>query len=51
MVFSEDLHFDRNTHELIVDEHDGNLAHVATESGGKGEADEKMQGEKMEQVV
>ena len=36
MVFSEDLHVDHNTHQLVVEEHGHHgegLTHVATEAG------------------
>lgn len=39
MVYAEDIHVDRNTHELVVEEHgkDGHgLHHVATEGEGPG---------------
>ena len=52
MVFTEDLHVDRNTHELVVDEHGHHgegLTHVATEAGVSGE--EKMHVETFEQKV
>lgn len=54
MVFSEDLHVDHNTHELIVEEH-GNakgLTHVATEQGGpRGSVGEKGAAAGVEQAV
>ena len=52
MVFSEDLHIDKNTHELVVEQHgnaDG-LTHVATEAG-LPTTGEKDHVEKVEQVV
>lgn len=36
MVYAADIHIDHNTHELIVEAHDGKgdgLVHVATELG------------------
>jgi hypothetical protein len=54
MVFSEDVHIDRNTHELIVDEHGnpGGLKHVATEAGARSsDAGEKGRNENVEQAV
>lgn len=53
MVFSEDLHIDRNTHELVVEQHNnpGGLTHIATEHGRPSTGGEKQQPEKVEQVV
>lgn len=52
MVFSEDLHFDRNTHELVVEEHNnpGGLTHIATE-GDRPSSTEKTAVEQVEQKV
>lgn len=51
MVWSDDLHVDHNTHELIVEEHgtDHGLKHVATEAGLKTE--EVHHVEKSEQMA
>ena len=52
MVFSEDLHMDRNTHELVVEEHrntEGGLTRVVTEAGVK--AEEKEHAEQVEHAV
>ena len=53
MVFSEDLHIDRNTHELVVEQHNNRagLTHIATEPGRLSSGAEKPQSEKVEQVV
>ena len=39
MVYAEDLHVDKNTHELVVEEHGHHgegLTHVITEAGKPG---------------
>jgi hypothetical protein len=37
-VYAEDLHVDRNTHELVVDDHnDHNIHKIATEAGQPGD--------------
>jgi MFS family permease len=53
MVFSEDLHVDRNTHELVVEQHNnrGSLSHIATEQGRPSTGNEKHHAEKVEQAV
>ena len=53
MVFSEDLHVDRNTHELVIEEHNNpaGLTHVATEQGRTSISHEKHDVEKAEHAV
>ena len=52
MVFSEDLHIDKNTHELVVEQHNdpNHLAHVATEQGLEGHL-AKTDAEKIEHAA
>ena len=51
MIFSEDLHLDRNTHELVVEQHNnpGGLSHIATEQGRPSSSGEKRSVEQVEQ--
>ena len=54
MVFSEDVHIDRATHELVVEEHDNpkGLTHIATEDGARvGSIGEKGDVHRAEQNV
>lgn len=53
IVYAEDIHIDRNTHELVVDKHGGRgtgLTHVATEQGITPEIEKAMVAENIEHV-
>lgn len=53
MIYSEDVHLDQNTHELVVVQH-GNpdrLTHIATEQGRPSMGNEKRSVERVEQKV
>lgn len=52
MVYADDIHVDRNTHELVVEDHGKNgLTHVATETQRPATSEKTGDVERVEQVV